>query len=67
MIDCRYDRLGPLTLLAQAEIWAMVRRPGAMPFVLSLEEWERLPACRANGRRFSANKFGVFDLKRTHS
>lgn len=35
---------GPVRLMGEAEGYCMVRRPGAMPFVISLKEWLALPA-----------------------
>lgn len=42
----RVDSIGPIKLLARASGYVMVRRPRAMPFVLSEQKWsdlERLP------------------------
>lgn len=38
----RYDHIGPVRLMAQADGYRMVRRPGAMPFVLTDAEWAGL-------------------------
>lgn len=39
----RDDAPGWLVEMAATGGWLMVRRPGAMPFVMSLEEWNALP------------------------
>lgn len=41
--ETRYDHIGPLRNIAEAEGYAMIRRPQAMPFVLSVADWQRLP------------------------
>ena len=41
-IEERYDRHGPVCLMAQADGYYMVRRPGAAPFVLNTREWAAL-------------------------
>lgn len=33
---------GPIRLMAKAEGYVMVRRPGCLPFILSVKEWESL-------------------------
>ncbi len=38
----RHDAHGPIRLMAQADGYRMVRRPGAMPFVLTDREWAAL-------------------------
>lgn len=35
------DELGPVTVMTTAKGYVMCRRPGAMPFVLSFEEWHQ--------------------------
>lgn len=39
----RRDDTGPLRILASAERYVMVRRPGAVPFVMALDKWDTLP------------------------
>lgn len=39
----RRDPLGPLRLMAEAEGYCMVRRPGCMPFVLSSQNFRYFP------------------------
>lgn len=44
--DAFLKRKGPhglLTLVSYAEGWCMVRRPGAMPYVISATDWAKLP------------------------
>jgi hypothetical protein len=41
--NIRQDRTGPLRLMASAEGYVMVRRPGAMPFVIAEKDWLSLP------------------------
>jgi hypothetical protein len=41
-IEERYDRHGAIRLMAQADGYFMVRRPGAAPFVLNTREWAAL-------------------------
>jgi hypothetical protein len=43
----RQDSIGPLRLLAKAEGWCMVRRPGCAPFVMHEKEWTQLPSLEA--------------------
>lgn len=40
----RTDDRGPLRLMAKAEGYVMVRRPGCVPFVLQESDWLALPA-----------------------
>lgn len=42
----RYDLNGELRLMAKADGYVMVRHPGAMPFVLPLKVWDRLPTTK---------------------
>ena len=39
----RFDLDGPLTKLVAAEGYVMVRRPYAMPFIITQQDWNRLP------------------------
>jgi|HubBroStandDraft_2_1064218.scaffolds.fasta_scaffold355068_1 hypothetical protein len=39
----RFDKHGKITCLAFAQNYVMARRPNAMPFVMSLDEWLSLP------------------------
>lgn len=39
----RVDHIGPLRLMAEAEGYVMVRRPGCMPFLMSADKWRALP------------------------
>lgn len=34
---------GPIVLMAIADRWVMVRRPGCIPFVMPLEKWNECP------------------------
>lgn len=38
----RYDALGPIRIMAEAEGYMMVRRPGRAPFVLEKRDWNSL-------------------------
>jgi hypothetical protein len=38
----RHDNHGPIRLMAQADGYRMVRRPGAAPFVMTDREWQAL-------------------------
>jgi len=38
----RHDDLGRLRLMASAEGYVMVRRPGALPFLMTVKEWADL-------------------------
>lgn len=38
-----YDKHGKLMHMATSGGYVMVKRPRAMPFVLSLKEWAKLP------------------------
>lgn len=40
--DVRYDGIGPLKKMAEADGWVMARRPGAMPILMTLKEWDRM-------------------------
>jgi hypothetical protein len=40
---------GPARLISRAEGYAMVRRPGAVPFVVSEKEWDAAPSCDKEG------------------
>ena len=40
----RYDRYGPIRLMVEYRGYLMVRRPHAVPFVLSDEDWNKLAA-----------------------
>jgi hypothetical protein len=37
----RYDRYGEMRLMTEADGYVMMRRKGAMPFVVSRDEWDR--------------------------
>jgi len=39
-----FDERGQIRLMARSGGYCMVRRPRAMPFVLSEKEWQRLSA-----------------------
>jgi hypothetical protein len=39
----RRDPTGPIRLMAEADGYVMVRRPGCLPFVLSAANWLALP------------------------
>lgn len=39
----RRDGHGPLRIMASAEKYVMVRRPGCIPFVMTLAKWDALP------------------------
>lgn len=41
--ETRYDHIGPLRKMTEAEGYVMIRRPQAMPFVLSVADWSVLP------------------------
>ena len=43
----RQDRHGVIRLMAEANGWVMVRRPGAMPFTMMRKEWDKLPTVQA--------------------
>lgn len=45
----RRDGHGLLRLVAQAEGYVMVRRKGAVPFVMAAEDWMALPVVEAAG------------------
>lgn len=38
----RYDRHGPIKLMVEHSGYLMVRRPHCGPFVLKVDEWEKL-------------------------
>lgn len=40
--EVRYDQYGAKRLMAEAEGYVMVRRPHAMPGVMSRKEWDAL-------------------------
>jgi len=40
--NIRYDSLGKITAMAWTDTYVMVRRPHAMPFVLSMKEWRAM-------------------------
>jgi len=39
----RHDTTGPIRCMADAQAYVMVRRPGAMPFVMTKPDWVALP------------------------
>lgn len=39
----RTDRIGEMRLIAAADGYAMIRRPGSVPIVMPLAEWEAMP------------------------
>lgn len=43
ILERRFDRYGELRLMVEAGGYVMVRRKGAMPFVISWREWAELP------------------------
>lgn len=50
-IGKRFDSRGELRLMAQADGYAMVRRPGCMPFVMSFSDWLKLEM-KSSGNNF---------------
>lgn len=44
----RCPERGKLRLMATAEGYVMVRRPGCMPFVMAAKDWEKLPIWSAD-------------------
>ena len=40
---CRQDKHGRLEIMGHARGYVMVRRSGAMPFVMTVKEWLALP------------------------
>lgn len=38
----RHDKGGPLTKMAEADGWVMVRRPHCIPFAITVKEWDAL-------------------------
>jgi len=48
----RYDRKGPIRKMAEADGYAMVRRPGCAPWVMDIKQWNSLwssPASQEQG------------------
>lgn len=45
--ETRYDRYGPIKLMAEVEHYVMVRRPRAMPFVMAATMYRTLPQTTA--------------------
>ena len=41
--EVRFDPVGEIRLMAQADGYVLVRRPGCMPFVLRAAEWGKMP------------------------
>lgn len=37
--NMRFDKIGRIRLMAYAEKYALVRRPGCIPFVMPWDEW----------------------------
>lgn len=42
MSNIRYDLIGKLTLMTEKDGYVMIRRPGAMPMVITTKKWESL-------------------------
>lgn len=57
----RFDRRGPIRLMAIADRYCMVRRPGAKPWVLPLLDWNSLAETleEAQALNISATLWGV--------
>lgn len=41
---CHPGGYGKIKLMAVADGYCMVRKPGCLPYVMSVKEWQRLPA-----------------------
>lgn len=41
-LDERYDKTGKIRIMTSADGYCMCRRPGAIPFVMKIKEWEKL-------------------------
>ena len=60
--ESRFDRYGPIRVMAVAEGWAMVRRPRAKPWVLRVADVMRLntePVAASDGMAPLAMDYGV--------
>ena len=42
--------LGPVRFMAAAEGYVMARRPRALPFIMTVSEWNSLLECDKNGK-----------------
>ncbi len=38
----RYDKSGQLTKMAEADGWVMVRHPRAVPFAITIKDWNAM-------------------------
>lgn len=49
----KWDRGAESREMARADNWVMVRRPGCIPFTMTVKEWDALPSIE-EGRKIDA-------------
>lgn len=49
----RFDRGGEIRLMCECNGYCMVRRPSAIPFVMSRKDWNRLPESGEGAARWT--------------
>jgi hypothetical protein len=59
-----YDALTRLTPMARSRGYVMIRRPRAVPFVISEKDWLKLPKTESEGRGWRVSVLdGVREVK----